>query len=330
MALVQSCINEEIARNAASAPAPAQPMRRAALIALCSVLCTFAAACASNKDVAKSEPPPADTTAKQTPPPATPAPPPPPATLGEQLGRLDARMHVAPPDSLPILQAQYDSLLDSATATPSAPVVQTGPAMTPPPSLNYEGPDEAVLPDNPDESYVGPDDLKGFRKDEIALLRSTSAPRSGTSTRTTPRREPATRSEPLAPESTPENRTNVATARDRRYVDGVTAARSGKYAQAARDLPAVVASPPPGKKTNAEYALGESLERSGNLTKAAEHYRGAASGTSEMSQKSYVSYCRVLAKSGDRTKARKLLADFINRNPRSAQVVNARRLLQTL
>jgi TolA-binding protein len=114
------------------------------------------------------------------------------------------------------------------------------------------------------------------------------------------------------------------------YVNGIAASKAGRYAEAAGQLPPVVASPPPGKRRIAEYSYAESLEKTGKLDRAAQTYLKASKGNQELEHKSYLSYCRVLAKSGKREEARKLLAQFISRNPKSSQVVTARQLLQTL
>lgn len=254
----------------------------------------------------------------------------PDTTLGEQLGRLDAQMRVASPDSLPMLQEEYNRLL--ALAAGSTPI-QTGqePTLETPTEFDsLETPTDAEPEDGTvpaeqrrtERSYVGPNGLLGFRKSELAAT--------GTKAAKMRTRDPKARNIRPAPAPTPAEDAPSARTGERQYLDGLTNARAGRYEQAAKELPAVVANPPAGKRGIAQYSYAESLEKTGDLDKAAEQYRQASRGNDELSHKSYIAYCRTLARTGQRDKARQLLASFISRNPRSPQAVNARLLLQTL
>lgn len=283
-------------------------------------------------------------------------------TIGEQLGRLDARMKTAPADSLPILQEEYQRLLDLATMQEP---VQTGGVE---PSGEEDDPQPVV---STPRREVPAGEMQGFRTTELKQTgRSESAPAEPRSYVSTPRKK-ARGSEPVAHVSTPRrdakpkataSRTAVketsapqattgaakktetsatsstaakpmeATSndRDRKFINGVAASRAGKYAEAAKELPTVVSSPPAGKKALAHHTYGEALEKTGNTAKAADQYQKGSKGNDALNHKSYIAYCRTVAKSGDRARARKLLVQFIEKNPKSTQVVNARQLLQTL
>ncbi len=342
--------------------------RRGIAVAGAVAACWLVAACNTSKEAMADTPRPTDSTAiadslakADT---ALPAREPtqvtrqtPDTTLGERLGQLDAQIRNATPEELPALEAEYQRLLELATRSnqiqtgrdgetpetadgslPEAPLPDSDLPSETEPTVS-DVPDETVdstglvvtdLPaePSPDAKFRGPDGLKGFRKTELSAagLKAPASAPAGTARRATTRR-PAAQAQPVVVR---EPAPNASTARDQRYVNGMVASRAGRYTEAARDLPAVVASPPAGKQTTARYAYAESLEKSGRLTQAADEYRRAAAGTDAMGQKSYVSYCRVLAKSGERARARQLLVNFISRNPKSTQVVAARQLLQTL
>ncbi len=259
-------------------------------------------------------------------------------TLGEQLGRLDALMRTATGDSLAKLQAEYDRLLNRAHGGE----IQTGgnDAQQAGGSDILDAPPQVT---NLDTTAMGPTpQLKGLRPSEIRFA-------NGQSTPATPRRSaasatgnggkpsaPAARAARSAAQSVPPSRpasTSGATSmeRQKKLVDGLAAVRAGNYAKAVQDLPSALDGALDGaKRTEAQYSYALSLEKTGNLSKAAEHYLKASRADEGLGHKSYLSYCRVLAQSGQRDRARKLLAEFIQKHPKSAQVVGARQLLQTI
>jgi len=111
-------------------------------------------------------------------------------------------------------------------------------------------------------------------------------------------------------------------------VEGIAAARAGRYADAVTKLEPAVRAGRAGSDGNYYYALA--LEKSGQVDRAASQYLRASRAGGPLAQRSYLEYCRLLARSGDRRKARELLTQFLRRNPDSTQAVAARRLLQTL
>ncbi|MBS1912719.1 MAG: hypothetical protein JST22_12095 [Bacteroidetes bacterium] len=278
------------------------------------------AACSSSSETTREETPKDSTATAAAMPPADTAHPKHEETLGEQLGRLDAQMKTAPADSLPMLQAKYDSLL--ANVTSGGNIQKGGRDWT-----NSADLDSIKITTGPG-SHGGADSagLMGFRASELDTASPAvhAAPAPHYSHKVTYLRAAPAPEEPERPAP------DSARQRERSYVDGLVAARSGKYQDAVRELPAVVARPPKGRASIVRSAYAESLEKTGSTNKATEQYRKASAGNDEVANKSYLSYCRMLAKSGDRTKARQLLSQFIARHPRSPQVVNARQLLQTL
>lgn len=243
------------------------------------------------------------------------------ATLGEQLGRLDARMQTAPPDSLPILQAEYQRLLDLAAGT--AHDVQTGAGGGAP----AERPAVTNTSGATGDTLVGPDGLLGFRSSELSGG-DTGGSRPAARTRVVSRT--GTTAPEIAAEERAADAVTAERGRQRSYVDGLAAVQAGRYPQAVKDLAPIASNPPRGKQTTARFAYARALEKTGDAAKAAEEYRAASAGTDQMAHKSYLNYCRLLAKSGKREQARKLLVEFIGRHPTSTQTVDARRLLQTL
>ncbi|HVZ38943.1 MAG TPA: tetratricopeptide repeat protein [Candidatus Kapabacteria bacterium] len=278
------------------------------------------AACSSGSETTREETPKDSTATTAATPPADTTSPKHEETLGEQLGRLDARMKTAPADSLPALQAKYDSLLANVTSGGN---IKTGGRDW----TNSADLDSINVTTGP-RSHGGTDSsgLMGFRTSELDTAAHTAptAPAPHYSHRIT-----YLRAAP-APEELAKPAPDSARRRERSYVDGLVAARSGKYEDAVRQLPAVIAKPPKGRAGIVRSAYAESLEKTGSTAKATDEYRKASAGSDEVANKSYLSYCRLLAKSGDRTRARQLLSQFIARHPRSPQVVNARQLLQTL
>lgn len=304
---------------------PPARFRPAVLAAGCiACIALMLSACSGGKETTSSNPATADTL-----PPVTELPPDTArdlrndATLGEQLGRLDARMQTAPPDSLPILRAEYQRLLDLAAGT--AHDVQTGAGGGAP----AERPAGTNTSGETGDTLVGPDGLLGFRSSELSSGdtgtgggRPAARPRVVSRTGST--------AADVAAEERAADAVTAERGRQRSYVDGLAAVQAGRYPQAVKDLSPIASNPPRGKQTTARFAYARALEKTGNTKKAAEEYRAASAGTDQMAHKSYLNYCRLLAKSGKREQARKLLVEFIGRHPSSTQTVDARRLLQTL
>ncbi len=267
-------------------------------------------------------------------------------TLGERLGRLDARIHTAPADSVPILQDEYQHLLDEANGSRN---IQTGGGrgitdIDSAPAVQ----DVLVIPTSPqagrggdilNASYDSTLELKGLRASELRYAGAEAAPARP--------HESQPRARPAAPRgSTPANatteRTSAATASrtrskgetqsgEKNLVNGVAATRAGWYAEAATQLPQALATPQnASNRTLTHYSYAQVLENTGKLKQAAEQYLKASQGETGLGHRSYISYCRVLAKSGQKDRARQLLVQFIGKNPKSDQVINARQLLQTL
>lgn len=266
-------------------------------------------------------------------------------TLGERLGRLDAQMRTAPPEDLPGLQAEYQRLLEEATG--SGTIETGGPRREPPNDSSLAVQEPLVLPSSPRDrqgneilitSYDSTLQLKGLRASELRYATAsenvapaaaephTSTPRPRTSARTT-----AASTASAERPATARSRASRAEPGEKNFVNGVAATRAGWHAEAADELPRALATPQSTqRRTVAEYSYAESLENTGKLSQAADQYLKASRSGSKLSDKSYVSYCRVLAKSGQKERARQLLVQFIGKNPKSDQVVDARQLLQTL
>jgi len=119
---------------------------------------------------------------------------------------------------------------------------------------------------------------------------------------------------------------------NREFVEGLAQVSAGRYREATEHLPRAIGSGDLSRRnhTRAEHAYGESLEGTGREVEAVRQYGRAARGHSDLRHRSYIDRCRALARSGRRDDARQLLREFIRQNPKSGQVVAARRLLQTL
>ncbi len=265
-------------------------------------------------------------------------------TLGERLGRLDAQMRTAPPEELPGLQAEYQRLLEEATGPGT--IETGGPRRETRDDSSLAVQEPFVLPSSPRDragneilitSYDSTLELKGLRASELRYAAaSENLPAAAEPHTSTPRPRTAARSTTAA--TAPAERPAAARSRSSRgepgeknFVNGVAATRAGWHTEAADELSRALATPQSaGRRTLAEYSYAQSLENTGKLSQAADQYLKASRGVSKLSDKSYVSYCRVLAKSGQKERARQLLVQFIGKNPKSDQVVDARQLLQTL
>ena len=269
-------------------------------------------------------------------------------TLGERLGRLDARMRSAPPDSLPALQAEYQNLLDQATG--SGTIETGGPRRDDPRDSSMAVQEPFALPYSPRDgrgneilitSYDSTLELKGLRSSELRYAAGSSstvpaaaaeAHESKPRTRTSARRSTATTAapeQPLPATGTRRGTKNQPGATN--FVNGVAATRAGWHAEAVDQLPRTLSTPQnTQRRTLAQYSYAQSLESTGKLSQAADQYLKASRNGTGLGDKSYISYCRVLAKSGQKDRARQLLVQFIGSHPKSDQVVNARQLLQTL
>jgi TolA-binding protein len=291
-------------------------------------------------------------------------------TLGERLGQLDARMRTAPPDSIAELRAEYDRLLaerngeplvvqtggpageqlasDTVTAQPRRDdntLVTSDTPIEPDESIAATTRREESIATSPDAATGDPSKLfKGLRPDEIATIpgheraaraaRSTrgekvhKASKARSSRRGDERRLAAAPSRRVSPTSS--GRAAEINARGQRQglVAGIAAARAGRYSDAVAKLGPAVTAGKGSAEANYYYALA--LEKTGQTDRAAAQYLRASRGGGTLAQRSYLEYCRLLARSGERTKARQLLSQFLRRNPDSTQAVTARRLLQTL
>lgn|GEM_PF-2436748 len=280
------------------------------------------------------------------------APPSDSVTLGERLGQLDAMMRTATGDSLRILEAEYDRLLREATGRGS---IQTGRAREADggilgsedigmedggqviASYPREGRDGIL-----DAPYDSTAQLHGLRASELRYAagmngretaseaRPQKSRTAGTAARV--RTAPGKPAEKARESHVTQSRTSAASHEGAQsFVNGIAASRAGWHAEAAAELPKALSSPLSQKrKTLARYSYGQALESSGRLSQAADEYLNASKENTGLAHKSFVAYCRVLAKSGEKARAKKLLVQFIGKNPKSDQVVDARQLLQTL
>lgn len=285
-------------------------------------------------------------------------------TLGERLGRLDALMMTAPEDSLPILQAEYERLLREATGRGH---IQTGRVMDGEDAASNdmgilgEGNITPSYPRNgrveeiPNASYDSALPFRGLRASElryadgsnerVAADAKPSQPRTkevkASTARGTNATARTTSSSNASSAKTGSSRTGTTASAStgtssregaQSFVNGVAASRAGWHAEAADELPKALSTPLNSKrKTVAGHAYGQALENTGKTSQAAKEYLNASkSSNSALAHKSYVAYCGMLAKSGEKARAKQLLVEFIGKNPKSTQVVNARQLLQTL
>jgi TolA-binding protein len=201
------------------------------------------------------------------------------------------------------------------------------------------GPDSAPASEDPSRVF------KGLRPEEIATIPgherraavATSSRRESVRASSARRRagnrgesRMAASSGPRPTLAAPSSRAETINARGERkeLVAGIAAARAGKYADAVTKLAPSVSAGRGGSEGAYYYAL--SLEKTGQLDRAAQQYLRASRGGGALAERSYLEYCRVLARKGDRQKARQLVTQFLRRNPDSTQAVTARRLLQTL
>ena len=117
---------------------------------------------------------------------------------------------------------------------------------------------------------------------------------------------------------------------DRAYIDGVAAARAGKYDEAIGKLAGVLNSGTPQQRNRARYYYGRSLEGAGRLKEAADQYARVAGGNDALAHAALVDQCRILGRLGQSERARTMILNFLRRHPDSSQVAEARQLLQTL
>lgn len=118
---------------------------------------------------------------------------------------------------------------------------------------------------------------------------------------------------------------------ERRYIDGVASARAGNYADAASKLEPVVNSTlSKTRREEARYYYARSLEGLGRTDEALRNYNTVSNGSGSLKQRAYLDYCRLLANTGQKERARTMLRQFIRNNPNSRQAPDAQALLQTL
>ncbi len=303
--------------------------------------------CASNQPAVEETT--VDTTAvASAPEPVTTGP-----TIGERLGRLDAQMKTAPPDSIPILRAEYQQLLaesrngeqpldsalqpsssadtseeffriadtaypDTVVHTPPRKQIVTGPAQ---PSV-----DTAAMALSPAAIANPALVFNGLRPAELRTApgyhppsrhRAHATRRSTRSVRPSVTQRPRTKAEEQG----------LTRLSDRRMVEGMVAARAGRYAEAVEKFSGVSSVD---RTDEADFYYALSLERTGELQAAASEYRTLSRGSSELAHRSVVAYARVLSQMGQTSRAKKTLWQFINANPNSPMVPSARELLQQI
>lgn len=287
-----------------------------------------------------------------------------PVLIAERLGQLDAMIRTAPADSIAYLRAEYEALLEEYTG--ESRIVATGnsdlynPARE---ALDHSGSASDVdsflaSRDNgrPRRPVASPtvagsrEELRasGDRRDSsisalaVNTARRSNAVRSRTSTPGTisagrqstrvrsadaRRRTRAVVEEQTMPTASAERADGK-----REYIDGLAAARAGRYDEAAVQLPKAIESGDlsPIHRARARQTYGQSLEASGDPAGASAQYQSASRQRGDIGERAYIDRCRAMALSGEREKARAMLREFIRSHPRSKQVVNARRLLQTI
>lgn len=293
--------------------------------------------------------------------------------LGERLGRLDALIRTASPDSARRLREEYQRLLSQFTGEEQQ--VQTGNPSTD--VYNPARPNASPLPPvAPIDSFLSQREggTRSIRRRNITAeeldrrlraddpqqapsstpattpkatnavsRRKVSTPEEApsrriertksaiTTRRTLQRRE--VRDEPTASQERSTSRAASApNSGKRQFINGVAAAQAGDTKVAGEALSRSLESRDlPGRnRPRAEYSYGTSLEESGRPAEAATHYRKAAKSGMKLNHKAYIAQCRALARSGKRDEARAMLVDFIRRNPKSPQIISARKMLQTL
>jgi hypothetical protein len=273
------------------------------------------------------------------------------ATVGERLGRLDVRMRTASPDSLPLLQEEYRRLLAERTGQPVT--AFTGGPEAPDGGLVVDtlmsvprrDLDEPLIAQRPpiSEPRTAPpyaldeeEPLKGFRASELdpraakTSRKSARSARGVTSSTSRPRVAARSSGRVAAPRMAQPRTAAAINERGvrQRLVSGITAARSGNYEHAVRNLAPVIAAGKGGQEARFYYATA--LERTGDLPSAMREYLKASKAGGSLGDKAYLAHLRVMAAMGERERARELVNGFIRSNPESGQVVQARKMLQTM
>lgn len=290
-----------------------------------------------------------------------------PSLLAERLSRLDAMIQSAPTDSAHRLRTEYDSLLEEFTG--EARSVATGSDGLYNPARQSLGDRGGTSPvDSFLAVRDGAEGLGSKSSPMVARSRERLGVRNGAgasppATRAS-RRVPETRSGAVSTvsrrDATAENgsrlrasvtlrrvssrretqrRDAVVSGRDtdgadgaKEYIEGLASASAGRYDDATVQLPRAIESGDLSERHvgRAQRVYGQSLEATGEAARAAEQYRRAARRGGDNGDGAYIEQCRALAKSGERSRARRMLIDFIRRNPNSRQIVRARTLLQTM
>jgi TolA-binding protein len=304
--------------------------------------------------------------------------------VGERLGRLDAQMRTAPLDSVLLLRAEYQRILDSIDMARREPVQTGGPDLRNSADSNrvadggnvqdsssltsdslhrgtttqevqtggeplqekfntFDTVDQSFVED-PSKRFNGlrPSELRGVPGYSPSKPGSVSEARPKAGTRRHPGRSrmlATRRKQSRTPRYAGQNsasrrgisRSQMARMSERRIVNGIAATQAGRYTDAIKELgPALGSAGNSARSAHARYSYALSLEKTGQLSRAADQYLRLSRNGGAMGQKAYVAYCRLLARLGQRDRAKRLVLQFIQRNPDSTSVVTARRLLQAL
>jgi TolA-binding protein len=320
----------------------------------------FIAGCAANRNAQDDQQQPETAQGEQPQPDSSdvrPAAQYPGSDVGERLGRLDAMMRTASPDTVPYIKAEYQRILDSIALARREPIYTGGPDSTPPISPVVTGPIDTTRLTAVDTTAAATDSLelirdpsklyKGLRQSELRRIPGyepparTRTPRAAATPRTggiasrdlaAGRKTSRARRAPQNTEQRSSRPREVAAdsrkMMERKTVNGIAADQAGRYNEAVQQLAPAVKS---GKTSpRARYSYANSLENTGQLSKAASEYLKLSRSGGALGHKAYVAYCRLLARMGQKSRAKQLVLQFIERHPDSSQVVTARRLLQTL
>lgn len=258
-------------------------------------------------------------------------------TLGERLGRLDRLKQTAPADSLPLVEAEYQRLLAAARGSDAPPpesAIDTSGAVSDVP----EHDDDAADPDGHDYREIPASGIEnpamvfdGLRTAELRTAPGYVEPEPRVVASAAPRRSvsrPSTSGATNAERAAARPRSSAAErGSNRRLVEGLAAARAGRYDEAVDKLSGVSSAD---RRAQGSFYYALSLERIGRLAPAADQFRRLKAGSGALAERALVAYARVIAKMGQRSQARQLLQRFVAQNPGSSQLPHARRLLQSL
>lgn len=234
-------------------------------------------------------------------------------TVGERLKRLDMLMQTAPPDSLGILMAEYERLLDSAMGGPAASAPTSGPAeeqtasaapsyprSTPRSSIGNGGDNRTLVQSDVragKDSSFDPSKFGGVRQSELEYYRenapaqqqtpTTAAPRNAGTTSTTPSGEsrstttakPSTSSTPSSSVASTSGSSDSRAASGSRVQSSQSSRAKGKGKKAKKETRSRAASTPstvavaPSSSSSSESKPSRSSSLSENYTEGLAHFR---------------------------------------------------------